>query len=89
MFRRRTKPFCTVSEEAEGTYPVDLELTYSDGDPVQGATYTLTNLTSGVFEDNFDNKGKASVSGVVPGELKVEYGEDTREFIRNQTESPL
>ncbi len=77
-------PSVTVSEEAEGTYTVDLTLTYSDGDPVQGATYTLTDQTGGVFEGNLDNKGKASVSGVAPGEFKVEYGEDTREFIPNK-----
>ncbi|SDH76801.1 protein of unknown function [Vibrio xiamenensis] len=77
-------PSVTVSEDAEGTYTVDLTLTYSDGDPVQGATYTLTDQTGGVFEGNLDNKGKSSVSGVAPGEFKVEYGEDTREFMPNK-----
>ncbi|MCM5510624.1 MULTISPECIES: PAAR-like domain-containing protein [Vibrio] len=77
-------PSVTVTEDAEGTYTVDLFLSYSDGDPVQGATYKLTDQKGGVFEGKLDDKGKASVSGVAPGEFDVEFGEDTREFTPNE-----
>ncbi len=70
----------TVIEDPEGTYTVDLSLRYSDGDPVQEATYTLTDQEGGVFEGKLNSVGKASISGVAAGEFIVEYGEDTREF---------
>ncbi|WP_099609771.1 PAAR-like domain-containing protein [Vibrio coralliilyticus] len=76
-------PSVTVTEDAEGTYTVDLFLSYSDGDPVQGATYKLTDQKGGVFEGKLDDKGKASVSGVAPGEFVIEYGEDSRDFAPN------
>ncbi|MHC6526979.1 PAAR-like domain-containing protein [Vibrio proteolyticus] len=77
-------PSVTVTEDQEGTYTVDLFLSYSDGDPVQGATYKLTDQDGGVFEGKLDNSGKAAVSGVAPGEFSVEYGEDSREFTPNE-----
>ncbi len=76
-------PSVSVSEDAEGTYTVDLFLSYSDGDPVQGASYKVTDQTGAVFEGNLDSSGKASVSGLAPGEFEVEYGEDTRDFMPN------
>ncbi|MDA0118209.1 PAAR-like domain-containing protein [Vibrio sp. T11.5] len=76
-------PSVTVTEDQEGTYTVDLALSYADGDPVQGASYTLVDSTGANFTGNLDNKGKAAVSGVAPGEFEVEYGEDTREFTPN------
>ncbi len=76
-------PSVSVSEDEEGTYTVDLFLSYSDGDPVQGASYRLTDQNGAVFEGALDVNGKAAVSGVAPGEFFVEYGEDTREFMPN------
>lgn len=76
-------PSVSVSEDQEGTYTVDLFLSYSDGDPVQGATYKLTDQSGGLFEGTLDNNGQASVSGVAPGEFDIEYGEDSRDFIPN------
>ncbi|PKF48960.1 PAAR-like domain-containing protein [Enterovibrio nigricans] len=76
-------PSVTVTEDIEGTYTVDLFLSYSDGDPVQGATYTLTDQTGAVFQGNLNTLGKASIGGVAPGEFSIEYGEDTREFAPN------
>ncbi|PTO72343.1 hypothetical protein CWN84_21255 [Vibrio splendidus] len=43
-------PSVSVTEEQEGTYTVDLFLSYSDGEPVQGATYKLLDQTSATFE---------------------------------------
>ncbi|MHA2690772.1 hypothetical protein ACXZ7V_26535, partial [Vibrio harveyi] len=43
-------PSVSVTEVQEGTYTVDLYLSYSDGEPVQGATYTLTDQSGAVFE---------------------------------------
>ncbi|EPM4643766.1 PAAR-like domain-containing protein [Vibrio parahaemolyticus] len=77
-------PSVSVTEEQEGTYTVDLYLSYSDGEPVQGATYTLTDQSGAVFEGTLDNNGKASVGGVAPGKFDVEFGEDTRDFIPNE-----
>ncbi|WP_447061043.1 PAAR-like domain-containing protein, partial [Vibrio alginolyticus] len=76
-------PSVSVTEEQEGTYTVDLYLSYSDGEPVQGATYTLTDQSGAVFEGTLDNNGKASVGGVAPGEFAIEYGEDSRDFMPN------
>ena len=76
-------PSVSVTEEQEGTYTVDLFLSYSDGEPVQGATYKLVDQTGAVFEGTLDNAGKASVSGVAPGEFNIDYGEDSREFMPN------
>ncbi len=64
-------------------YTVDLYLSYSDGEPVQGATYTLTDQSGAVFEGTLDNSGKASVGGIAPGEFAIEYGEDSRDFMPN------
>ncbi|EXJ41050.1 hypothetical protein D049_3896 [Vibrio parahaemolyticus VPTS-2010] len=76
-------PSVSVTEDQEGTYTVDLYLSYSDGEPVQGATYTLKDQSGAVFEGTLDNNGKASVSGVAPGEFAIEYGEDSRDFMPN------
>lgn len=76
-------PSVSVSAEEEGTYTVDLFLSYSDGDPVQGASYTLTDQTNAIFEGGLGQNGRASISGVSPGEFTIEYGEDTREFTPN------
>ncbi|MGR5096717.1 PAAR-like domain-containing protein [Vibrio maritimus] len=76
-------PSVSVNEDQEGTYTVDLFLSYSDGDPVQEATYKLVDQNGAVFEGELGKDGKASVSGVAPGEFEVEYGEDNREFIPN------
>ncbi|MFW7523380.1 PAAR-like domain-containing protein [Vibrio ostreicida] len=77
-------PSVTVTEEAEGTYTVDLALRYSDGDPVQGAHYTVVDGRNTKFEGHLDTKGKASISGLAPGVFSVEYGEDTRGFFPNE-----
>ncbi|OAJ93066.1 hypothetical protein [Vibrio bivalvicida] len=58
------KRLSTGPNDAEGTYTVDLFLTHSDGDPVQGATYKLIDQTGATFEGTLDNSGKASVGGV-------------------------
>ncbi|MFA0511552.1 MULTISPECIES: PAAR-like domain-containing protein [unclassified Vibrio] len=76
-------PSVSVTEDQEGTYTVDLFLSYSDGEPVQGATYKLIDQTGASFEGTLDNVGKASVSGVAPGEFNIDYGEDSREFMPN------
>ncbi|WP_299132380.1 PAAR-like domain-containing protein [uncultured Vibrio sp.] len=76
-------PSVSVTEEQEGTYTVDLFLSYSDGEPVQGATYKLVDQTGASFEGTLDSAGKASVSGVAPGEFNIDYGEDSREFMPN------
>ncbi|MDN3628477.1 PAAR-like domain-containing protein [Vibrio lentus] len=76
-------PSVSVTEDQEGTYTVDLFLSYSDGEPVQGATYKLVDQTGASFEGALDNAGKASVSGVAPGEFNIDYGEDSREFTPN------
>ncbi|WP_238593153.1 PAAR-like domain-containing protein [Vibrio parahaemolyticus] len=76
-------PSVSVTEDQEGTYTVDLYLSYSDGEPVQGATYTLKDQSGAVFEGTLDNNGKASVGGVAPGEFAIEYGEDSRDFMPN------
>ncbi|CAV26830.1 Hypothetical protein VS_II0964 [Vibrio atlanticus] len=76
-------PSVSVTEEQEGTYTVDLFLSYSDGEPVQGATYKLVDQTGASFEGTLDNAGKASVGGVAPGEFNIDYGEDSREFMPN------
>ncbi|HBC3415525.1 DUF4150 domain-containing protein [Vibrio parahaemolyticus] len=76
-------PSVSVTEEQEGTYTVDLYLSYSDGEPVQGATYTLTDQSGEVFAGTLDDNGKASVGGVAPGEFAIEYGEDSRDFMPN------
>ncbi len=76
-------PSVSVTEEQEGTYTVDLFLSYSDGEPVQGAAYKLVDQTGASFEGTLDNAGKASVSGVAPGEFNIDYGEDSREFMPN------
>ena len=76
-------PSVSVTEEQEGTYTIDLFLSYSDGEPVQGATYKLVDQTGASFEGTLDNVGKASVSGVAPGEFNIDYGEDSREFMPN------
>jgi hypothetical protein len=73
-------PSVSVTEDEEGTYTVDLFLSYSDGDPVQGATYKLIDQTGAVLEGTLDDSGKATVSDVAPGVFTVEYGEDTRDF---------
>ncbi|MGN2612946.1 PAAR-like domain-containing protein [Aliivibrio fischeri] len=76
-------PSVSLTLEEEGTYTVDLFLSYSDGDPVQGAIYKLVDQTGAIFEGNLDTKGKASISGIAPGEFDIEYGEDSREFTPN------
>lgn len=76
-------PSVSVTADEEGTYTVDIFLSYSDGDPVQGATYELVDQTGAKFSGSLGNDGKASVGGVAPGEFHIEYGEDTREFTPN------
>ncbi|OBT22927.1 hypothetical protein A9266_24790 [Vibrio tasmaniensis] len=76
-------PSVSVTEDQEGKCTVDLFLSYSDGEPVQGATYKLVDQTGASFEGKLDSAGKASVSGVAPGEFNIDYGEDSREFMPN------
>lgn len=68
----------------EGTYTIDLSLRYSDGDAVQDASYSVIDSQNTKFEGHLDNEGKASVSGLAPGEYSVEYGEDARDFVPNE-----
>ncbi|MBN3573559.1 PAAR-like domain-containing protein [Vibrio neptunius] len=77
-------PSVIITEDDEGTYTVDLELRYLDGEPVQGAPYTVIDSKNTKFEGQLDTKGKATVSGLAPGEFSVEYGEDSREFTPNE-----
>ncbi|GAB7223128.1 hypothetical protein VoSk93_23440 [Vibrio owensii] len=70
-------PSVSVTGDRQGTYTVDLYLSYSDGELVQGATYTLTDQSGDIFEGTLDNNGKASVGGVAPGEIAIECGEDS------------
>ncbi|WP_179292272.1 PAAR-like domain-containing protein [Vibrio coralliilyticus] len=77
-------PSVTVTEDAEGTYTVELALRYADGDPVQDASYTVIDSQNTKFEGHLDSEGKAIVNGLAPGEFSVEYGEDAREFVPNE-----
>ncbi|MGC3835188.1 PAAR-like domain-containing protein [Moritella viscosa] len=77
-------PSVTVTADEEGTYTVDLFLSYADGDPVQGATYSLIDQTGAAFEGSLGNDGAASIGGVAPGGFTIEYGEDSREFQPNE-----
>ncbi len=72
-------PSVTVTEDAEGTYTVDLHVTYDDGEGFQ-APYKLTDQTGSLFEGQLDEDGKAQVNNVAPGMFTIEFGEDKREF---------
>ncbi|WP_211674824.1 hypothetical protein [Moritella sp. 5] len=77
-------PSVIVTADEEGTYTVDLFLSYADGDPVQGATYSLVDQAGAAFEGSLGNDGKVAVGGVAPGAFTIEYGEDSREFKPNE-----
>ncbi|CED59244.1 Putative uncharacterized protein [Moritella viscosa] len=74
----------SVSSEEEGTYTIDITLTYTDGDPVQNATYTIVDSTGAEFKGNLGKNGQASVSGLAGGQYSIEYGEDSRPFTPNK-----
>ncbi|WP_305815648.1 PAAR-like domain-containing protein [Photobacterium leiognathi] len=72
-------PSVTVTEDDEGTYTIDLHVTYDDGEGFQ-APFKLTDAKNNVFEGQLDAQGRASVSGIAPGLFHLEYGEDQRTY---------
>nr|WP_230674923.1 PAAR-like domain-containing protein [Vibrio campbellii] len=72
-------PSVSVTEDQEGTYTVDVKVTYNDGEGFQ-APYKLTDSSGSVFEGILDTKGSATISGISKGIFEIEYGEDIRDF---------
>ncbi|MFS1891572.1 PAAR-like domain-containing protein [Vibrio lentus] len=72
-------PSVSVTEDQEGTYTVDLKVTYDDGTGFQ-APYKLVDSAGASFEGVLDEKGEANVSGITRGTFQIEYGEDIRDF---------
>ncbi|MFA0308798.1 PAAR-like domain-containing protein [Vibrio splendidus] len=72
-------PSVSVTEDQEGTYTIDLKVTYDDGTGFQ-APYKLVDSAGASFEGVLDEKGEANVSGITRGTFQIEYGEDIRDF---------
>ncbi|MBU2894370.1 hypothetical protein KO495_13730 [Colwellia sp. D2M02] len=73
------------------TQDIELEYSYQDGDPVQNAPYTLILKDGTELTGTLDTSGKATLSGMPPGQFTVQYGEDARDYapIENTTPNPL
>ncbi|NRF28637.1 PAAR-like domain-containing protein [Vibrio coralliilyticus] len=72
-------PSVTVTEDANGTFTVDLEYRYPDGDPVYKADFKIIDGNGGEHVGSLNEKGKASISGLPPGSIDLFLGEDKRE----------
>ncbi|QEM82655.1 type VI secretion system Vgr family protein [Halomonas binhaiensis] len=55
---------------------LDLEHVYANGEPVSGAAYRATLPDGSVLTGVLDELGKASLAGVSPGGVEVEYFQD-------------
>lgn len=74
-------PSVSVSEDKEGTYTVDIECRYPDGEPLKNAKFKIfdgNNTEIGTGE--LDSTGRCSVSSLPPGECYVVYEEDPRDY---------
>ncbi|EHZ2653448.1 DUF4150 domain-containing protein [Vibrio vulnificus] len=74
-------PSVSVTEEQEGTYTLDIECRYPDGEPLANAKFKVfdgnnAEIGSGVLDSN----GRSSVSSLPPGECYVVYEEDSRKY---------
>jgi len=79
-------PSVTVTADEEGTYTVDLKITYSDGAGFQ-AKYKLIDSAGSEYEGQLDETGTASVSGVAPGLFSLEMTEDQRDYKPNSEQN--
>ncbi|ELA9194495.1 PAAR-like domain-containing protein [Vibrio parahaemolyticus] len=74
-------PSVSVTEDQEGTYTLDIECRYPDGEPLANAKFKVfdgnnAEIGSGVLDSN----GRSSVSSLPPGECYVVYEEDSRKY---------
>ena len=74
-------PSVSVSEDAEGTYTIDVQCCYPDGEPLTNAKFKVLNSAGAeIASGQLDNKGKGSVGGLPAGMCVIEYEEDARPF---------
>ncbi len=73
-------PPVSVTADEEGTFTVDLTLSYSSMLPVKNATYKLTDGQGSVFSGSLDSNGRATVGGLADGLFSIEFGEDSRDY---------
>ncbi|MDA0116894.1 PAAR-like domain-containing protein [Vibrio sp. T11.5] len=73
-------PSVTITEDDEGTYTVDLEYRYPDGDPVYKADFKILDGKGQEHVGSLDDKGKATVRGLPAGSIDLFLGEDKREI---------
>nr|WP_102350645.1 PAAR-like domain-containing protein [Vibrio lentus]PMI66988.1 hypothetical protein BCU40_00135 [Vibrio lentus] len=73
-------PSVSVTEEADGTFTVDIEYRYPDGDPVYQADYKILDSEGGAHTGSLDAKGKATIGQLPPGAIDLFLGEDKREL---------
>ncbi|WP_039978257.1 PAAR-like domain-containing protein [Vibrio jasicida] len=74
-------PSVSVTEVQEGTYTLDIECRYPDGEPLANAKFKVfdgnnAEIGSGILDSN----GRSSVSSLPPGECYVVYEEDSRKY---------
>ncbi|WP_456294958.1 DUF4150 domain-containing protein [Vibrio sp. AK197] len=75
-------PSVSVSEDAEGTYTVDVKCRYPDGDPFKNADFDITDASGGVVASgHLDANGKAAVSGLKNGQFNVVMKESQDDFL--------
>ncbi|MFD2017303.1 PAAR-like domain-containing protein [Vibrio olivae] len=74
-------PSVSVSEDAEGTYTIDVQCCYPDGEPLTNANFkVLDSAGAEIASGQLDNKGKGSVGGLPAVMCVIEYEEDARPF---------
>ncbi|NOI21533.1 DUF4150 domain-containing protein, partial [Vibrio coralliilyticus] len=75
-------PAVTVNEDEEGTYTVYVKARYPDGVLLMNADFDITDVSGGVLSPgHFDDSGKSKVSGLKPGQIKIQAKESTDEFV--------
>lgn len=67
-------PSVSVTEEADGTFTVDIEYRYPDGDPVYQADYKILDSEGGAHTGSLDAKGKATIGQLPPGAIDLFLG---------------
>ncbi|SDH61011.1 protein of unknown function [Vibrio xiamenensis] len=79
-------PSVSVSEDAEGTYTLDLICRYPSGEPYANAPFELRDPSgSTIASGQFDASGLASVSGLAPAECILVVSESQDEYVPSKT----
>ncbi|WP_459669882.1 PAAR-like domain-containing protein [Vibrio owensii] len=81
-------PSVSVTEADDGTFTIDIDYRYPDGDPVYKADFKIIDSNGSEHVGTLSDKGKGTITGLPAGSISLFLGEDKRDIEPIQKPQP-